>query len=402
MTTSSDSERAPSGKPGRVRLIVEDTLPGGEPVVEIRDGALKLKRRTRANQYVELDPGLYVVSAALPDGGTPTRAVDVRAGEDQDIDVRADPLRAHAVARATVSPLSRILSFVPLLTRLAGLGQPALYSRVAHAASTGPYLGSESAPRVTDRSKVNDVTHLELSVERPKAISVAQFAVGDEVPTNVVLPLHFAAHDAEADLQVTFDRDGGVDPVAVPTGSPEIELIADYMRTGQVEAAAHVIDRAEYLLREKEMNPVAAALGGYALLRVGETSGMHDWPTNLANRFPWLPDGPVIAGELAAREGDHERAADWFIKALDRGYPMFSDGLSILASRLRYYLHSERTPTAVLGREPDARRLIRMIPFADFSQLAVTFTGLDIDDPEGSQEPLPKRKARAWTALGHG
>lgn len=286
-----------------------------------------------------------------------------------------------------------------LMKRLASLGQPILYTRVEHGPGIDPEAPAESAPRVTDRSTLDAATQLELAVEPPQALSVAQFAVRNEVPVNIVLPLHWATHNARCDLRVTFDRDGDIDPVAVPTGSPEIQLIAGYMRTGQVEAAAQVTERAEYVLQRKKMNPIAAALGGYALLRVGATTQLRDWPANLANWFGWLPDGPVIAGEQAAREGDDVRAAQWFAEALRRGYPMFSDGPSLLASRVRHYMYSDETPAAILEREDDARRLVRMVPFVDFSQLAVTFNGLDVEDPAGSQEPLSRRAARAWTPL---
>lgn len=387
---------------GWLRVVVEGTQPGGEPVVEIHDSSFSLQLRARANRELLLEAGVYVVSVALPDGARPTRAISVVAGQHQDAVLGAVSPPAAAIASRRKTPFSGFLSGARLLARLAILTQPALYARIEHGPGIDPQARPEAAPRVTERSKVAAATQLELAVEPPDALSVAQFAVGEEVPTNVVLPLHSDARDAEAELQVTFDRSGAVGLSAIPTGNPEIDLIADYMRTGQVEAAAAVVEQAEHLLERKAMNPIAAALGGYALLRVGETKRLHDWPTNLANWFPWLPDGPVIAGELAAREGDEARASRWFVEALDRGYPMFSDGLSLLASRMRYYLYAEDPPPAIREREDDVRRLIRMVPFVDFSQLAVTFRGLDVDDPAGSQKPLRHRDARAWTALSRG
>ena len=50
---------------------------------------------------------------------------------------------------------------------------------------------------------------------------------------------------------------------------------------------------AEALLQGKVANPVGAALGGYALLRLNELDRLHDWPDNLAAWFAWLPDGAV-------------------------------------------------------------------------------------------------------------
>jgi len=91
------------------------------------------------------------------------------------------------------------------------------------------------------------------------------------------------------------------------------------------------------------MVAVAAALGGYALLRAGQLDRLHHWPRNLADWFPWLPDGAVIAGEEAALEGDHTLAIKYVCDAGGRGLPVFGAGLSLLASRLREYSAAPET-----------------------------------------------------------
>ena len=52
--------------------------------------------------------------------------------------------------------------------------------------------------------------------------------------------------------------------VEVTTGSAEAEALLGYLRTGAVEGADVT---AESLLRRKRRDPIAAAIGGYYLLR---------------------------------------------------------------------------------------------------------------------------------------
>jgi hypothetical protein len=394
MTEPPDTQGQHGGERGILRVVVMGIWHAAPPVVEVWDSSLRLVATVRANEDLEVEPGVYLVAAAMPDGDSIRRAVEVNPGQREHA-VLGVPV-AFEAARVKRSPAAA------LRRRLSRLTGPSLYSRVEQGWGAEVQAPAEASPRVRHQSKLQRGTQLVLAFDAPRALSVVQLALGRSIPVNVVLPLHFDARKAAADVQVRFDRRGLIDATAIPTGSPEIELITDYMRTNQLNAAAHVfVDEAEVLLQNKIENPVAAALGGYALLRLGAIDQLRDWPINLSNWFAWLPDGPVIAGELAAREGDEASAVDWFATALDRGYPMFSDGLSLLAARLRQYLFADRVPAAICEREPEVRRLMRLLPFVDFRHVSVTFTGLDIDDPAGSQEPLDRAMARSWATLGY-
>lgn len=400
---------------GRLRPLVSGAPAGGEPIVEVRTAELALRARTRAGEEIELESGAYVVSAALPDGARPTRLVEVEEGETSEVvleqtgptDLPMDPeelLFGMELRYRYRTPSEVLLAWVKRLpARLAALREP-VHARVAHVERQAGEEGDTSlgeAPRVIGGHKHEGRSELSLLVEPPSGLSVAQFGLRGEVPTNVMLPLHADDPIAACKLRVTYGR-GRVEPVVVPTGSPEIELIAGYMRTGQVEAAAEVAVQAERVLLGKLMNPIGAALAGYALLRLGDTERLHHWPENLANWFQWLPDGAVVAGEQAAREGDEDRATEWFATALDRGYPIFTDGFSLIAARLREHAHSDELPEPLRLREDAFRRLIRMVPYVDFRQVVVTFEGLDADDPTASQQPLPRwprRRSQGWKAL---
>src|SRR5262249_37973019 len=113
---------------------------------------------------------------------------------------------------------------------------------------------------------------------------------------------------------------------------------------------------------------------------------------NLCSWFDWLPDGAVIAGEKAARLGNHARALDNFLLAGQRGLPLFTDGFSTLVSRLRQYKGIARIRNPLTEEQvADARALLvqleRWSPFIDFTALTLTFRAATLTNPGQSQHP---------------
>jgi len=80
-----------------------------------------------------------------------------------------------------------------------------------------------------------------------------------------------------------------------------VEVLTDLSRAGH---AAETLGVLEVALREKAQSPVAAAIGAALLLRASNLDRLHDWPKNLANRFPWLPDGPILWAETLIRRDE--------------------------------------------------------------------------------------------------
>lgn len=144
---------------------------------------------------------------------------------------------------------------------------------------------------------------------------------------------------------------------ALPIGDTLTASVARYVATGHLRQAAHAVANAGARLDD----PVGAALGAYALLRLGRVDEIGDWVEELTSA---LPDGAVIAAERAARAG--ESPDRWLEEAVHRGVPMFSDGLSLLATRLR--------PRFEPG---DARveRILDLATRADCSQVVVAYPG---------------------------
>jgi hypothetical protein len=129
----------------------------------------------------------------------------------------------------------------------------------------------------------------------------------------------------------------------------------------------------EAMLMGKVQDPIGAALGGYALLRLNEIDRLHDWADNLANWFAWLPDGPVLAGEAAARRGHDQQAADFFALSLDRGLPIFSEGLSLFVNRMPQLIaDDDLTEDSRTRLRERAALLLGLGPMADFGALTTT------------------------------
>ena len=144
-----------------------------------------------------------------------------------------------------------------------------------------------------------------------------------------------------------------------------------------------------FKLMEKVANPVGAALGGYALLRLNELDRLHDWPDNLAEWFGWLPDGAVIAAETALRRGDDAKAQFYYRKALDRGVPLFSEGLSLIGSAVpRLVMDPDVAPADRQELHARAQAVLTFCPSADFGPIATTLAV----DPD----PGPVTAERGW------
>jgi hypothetical protein len=97
-----------------------------------------------------------------------------------------------------------------------------------------------------------------------------------------------------------------------------------------------VLERA---LRGKERSPVAAAVAAALLLRAGAVKRLADWPRNLSDWFPWLPDGPILwAQTLLRRTGGARSRRDrqgsseaqrYFLEIGRRGVPLLAPVLGM-------------------------------------------------------------------------
>ncbi|MEA2338764.1 MAG: hypothetical protein QOE82_2771, partial [Thermoanaerobaculia bacterium] len=177
--------------------------------------------------------------------------------------------------------------------------------------------------------------------------------------------------------------------IEVHLASSEADLLLSYAQNRQTDREARV---AENLLRHKMEDPVAAAVGSYALLRGNDLSRLHDWTSNLAVNTS-VPDGPAILGEHLARTGRSVDALNAFLFIESRGLPAFSDGIRFLFDRLKLWsLAGNQLPAETRDRAAALFTTIeRFASNLDTGKAVTTFTGLDPNHPDAAViTALPK------------
>jgi hypothetical protein len=206
-------------------------------------------------------------------------------------------------------------------------------------------------------------------------------------PMNVVLPL-----SPEAPCTVRLEQlSDGQSSLDIRLNHPVADLFLRYIQSSHVEQAEITGKalQAEALLKEKIRDPIAAAVGAYALLRFQREDQLHDWAQNLVSFFPWLADGFAILGEQEARRGSHDSALSLFSEIPQRGLPVFALGLSYAMHRLRIYLDTrlskKGSPFSSAELQTAETALARLQDFAMFTVFQssiLTFTGLDPTSPD--------------------
>lgn len=142
-----------------------------------------------------------------------------------------------------------------------------------------------------------------------------------------------------------LDADKGIAQFDVPWSvstiarDDQVASVLSYFAAGDDSAAALLATTALRLLFDKIMNPLAASAGAYVLvdqwLRQRGTDPRavewHEWIGNLANWFPWLPDGEILRGWIAlagrASKPSVEAARSAFVEAERRGIPVYTAGV---------------------------------------------------------------------------
>jgi len=355
-------------------------LPGDLALpVEVYDTELRLVGRALSEASVPVGPGTYFVEARLPDGSRLQRAVEV-AGEAE--------LRVSLGEAGRLLMTSHAASALPETFaeayRLRGLS----YGRTpAERAARTPVarLAHYRVDGLTGWRQVGEerVVARPGPLELPEAgVGALGLSVGGGTMAIVPIPgeradlLRFAlaqvAGSAKLELRTRLDNDAG-DALLGFLGH-------DLVEDARLMATSPALS-AEALLAGKAGDPIAAAAGAFALLRIDDLDRLHDWTANLANWFPWLPDGAVVRAEHLGRVGEHEAAAELLCEVPRRGLPVLSVGLAVAVDRLRTY--AAYWPE----REELREALVTLSRYAlatDPNRPVTTFSGADPDSPEPS------------------
>ena len=344
---------------------------GANVPVEVYDRDLELIDRTLSFEGLTLDPGLYFVQAHLPDGGQVRRSVEVK---DEPVSVELEPDLSEVYVAGpedeaellTVAPYPDVEPEVPF----------------EHAGRAVPFIGyhrGRDGPWTEAHRGFVDAEP-DVPLEMPGGFDAVAIERPDGLLSVIRVP---DAWMGAFRFYVQADANGEPVALAARLANPATDALLAYLNRDMLADAKLLVDSpeltAERLLRAKREDPIAAAAGAFALLRLNEVERLHDWTRNLANRFEWLPDGLVAWAEHLARLGKHKKAVGLLRRLPERGLPALSIGLAYANDRLRTY--SAHWP------EDDELRatleeLTRYSVATDFAAPVTTFSGRGPDAPE--------------------
>jgi len=382
--------------------------------VEIRKPDMTLVARTLTSETVDLEPGVYYVTAKMPAGQELCSRVELKPDSHETVVMHPEeedetPHEWHGVQhfmeRSAGSVKMRDLEMMETMMTGDSAEKDAVEVEAVPETRLRMFTGnvlngqyqSESEPfgyvQKFNHHEINEVLRIQFSGDmRVYGLQLAQA----ELPAlNVMLPA-----TPHQQCLIIIRRNEDITPARYAMDIHMANLTADtllrYLSLGYLQQASIAVDSqalsAQNLLMTKMQDPVAAVVGAYALLRFNELKRLYDWTENLKNFFEWLPDGAAIRGEHLARTGEHEEALESFLMLADRGLPVFTDGFSFAMDRLRLYLQVKESPFSS-DQQEQARKLFERLsafaPFVDFTQPMLTYTGLKPDEP-GSQPLSPE------------
>lgn len=375
--------------------------------LEIRRPDSSLVMRTLASDGVDLPPGSYYVSVRLPGGQRLAQPFTIAADQKAPLDLTLQP-DPEDESPHEWEGVSQFLQRRPTgRTSSASAPRPARQTRsrgltAPVAAVTPPMLRVFSGNAVAGTLTIEPAARLMTLVNRdpgrvwhykvapsPHRL-IAQFIQPGKAVYNMVLPVG-PMHGALVAISRSDDGAYHVEPHPEHGG---VDLMLGYY--GQsVATAIDVTSRsaslsAEHLLNQKAGDPVAAAIGACAILRLGDVTRLHDWTANLYDWFPWLPDGAAIRGEHLARMGRHAEAARVLMRVPTRGLPIVADALFYAVERLKWYAHLDGSAAAGFDTTGVQRALAQLQPFASYLHRLrplVSYSGLDPAKPDAAPAP---------------
>jgi len=375
--------------------------------LEIRRPDSSLVKRTVASDGVDLPAGSYYVSARLPGGQRLAQPFTIAAAQTAPLDLTLQPdpedespheweglsqfLQRRPTARTASANVPRLNRPAPGTRSAAPV--PAVAPPMLRVFSGNAVAGALTIePAAQLMTLVNHdpgrVWHYKVAPSQHRLI--AQFIQPGKAVYNMVLPVG----PMQAALIALSRTDDGAYHVEPHPEHSDADMMLGYC--GQSIATA--IDgtsrsaslSAERLLDRKAGDPVAAAIGACAILRLGDMTRLHDWTANLFDWFPWLPDGAAIRGEHLARMGRHAEAARVLMLVPMRGLPIVADALFYAIERLKWYAQLDGGAAAGFDTHGAQRALAQLQPFAGYVHRLrplVSYSGLDPAKPDAAPAP---------------
>lgn len=311
--------------------------------IEVADHNLKpvstQMTNTKGAPTFELEPGTYLISASTPSGAQVQSVVEVKEGETRDVSLPLYDVSPHEDYEWAYMTQKRS----PRASQEEPSRQPELEDAWARLwLNHGKdYVLADHEYEIASKSETGRLIRFE---SLPEGVSCLQVG-GSSVPwkciaipplTTCKVLIQAAPKHSKHPLDVTVASD-----------NLALESLLAYLRRGQVEMASEIENKqarlAEELVFQKHQDPIAAAVGGYFLLRINDHERLHNWANNLANWLTWMPDGAIIhAWQLIAEyressgadQSKLDQARERLIEAVERGYPIYSVGLRLLCDGL--------------------------------------------------------------------
>lgn len=353
---------------------------------------------------VTLAPGRYEFSAMLPSGDVLTRVADVRdaaasveivfepdrsahewmgwqhalgnvAGADAIAGARVEPPKSRArrgAPRAPAAPPYRAHWF--RTSAQSGTGETDAFSAsvdehlrtMTDANASAPFRPRATTPAEPLHALVESPFYSfplpqkgpfdYRSKDHPRSYLVVSDESGRETLGALPHPWVSSSGGGLVEVEALVGPD---QPIGVPTSAtapwcvsivardPQVASVLSYSTSGDSRAATLLASSAIGLLLDKFVNPMAAAAGAYVLVdhwlehreRGGPWIG---WVDNLAQSFPWLPDGEILRAQIALARNDLATTRRSLVEADRRGIPLYTDGVRRLESALTRLSNQDR------------------------------------------------------------
>jgi hypothetical protein len=328
--------------------------------IEVRKPNATLITTALSSETIDVPPGPYYATTRLPGGQRlvapfeigdppPTDPLEVVLAPDpEDASAHeweevshflgrrsvqqpeARPLREGRIASAAASNASDHA----VRARQASPG--ALHLRVFSGNVVRHQYAQEPATQILQRILVDRARLVQFEVPSSVKLLFAQLVQPGGPVQNLALPV-----SPEAGAQLIVCQREGEFRMEAHLKNHAADMLLQYSsygaaNTASVASRSEAVD-GERLLRDKMTDPIAAAVGAYCILRIGDVTRLHDWTQHLRERFAWMPDGAAIHGEHLARMGRHAAALDAFAEVPVRGLPILADGLFYAVERLKLY-----------------------------------------------------------------
>lgn len=360
-----------------------------------------------ATSVVDVAPGTYLVRAHLPTGEVLSRQTTV--ADDQTRDVALRPKvhspretlgwayylkgtsRSTRVASLTAAkPLGPTTPIPPM--RLWLCEPNAAWSLAGHV-PLGYWpmaYGTISADTSVLVDAPNALAELRMNLDRNRGQYWLEIVNPQPLSRFVAVPTSGTTR-----VLVAADAQSPQDPdpfnAVVSTANPSAEALLRFMSTGDIASAKRtgeaVLRDAEMLLFAKLDDPCSATIAAYFLLSAANLERLHDWTDNLANWFPWMPDGAVIHAWhlLKQPKPNPDGARARLLEAEARGLPLYTYGLRLLLDGLS--LFEDRDDPGFQVRAA----LDRLRPYgmaADWQAPTTTFHATNPKTPQPLPQPV--------------